>query len=190
MASYGPLLDMWVGDPDHGIGPDVVLTSGIVPVHVEVQAPLWMGLDRVELSESARLVHVWEGDAINPNSILLLSQTWEVHPVGTDGLPRDAWYVAIAMGDSDMSPVFTPIDIPPIQLNDVVIGAVAEIDLGAIDLASAVGEPVVYAKTGAVHPYALTHPIWVDVDGNRDGIGGPFEPLGRVPEWFRGTPAE
>ena len=40
---------------------------------------------------------------------------------------QDSWYVVIAMGNDDLAPVFTPVDIMPVQLQDIVDGAVAEI---------------------------------------------------------------
>lgn len=188
VTTYGPWMNMYVDRPENGLGTQVSV-DGSAEVHVEVQAPRWMQIDRVELYENARLVHVWKGEDLDSDSVLRLSASWSAAPVDEDGDPIDAWYVAMAMGDGDLSPVLTPIDRPPLELTDVVTGALGGIDLGVIDLAAAVGEPVPFPDTGPMFPYAVTNPIWVDFNGE-DAFGNTFLPLGEVPAWFRPTPEE
>jgi hypothetical protein len=96
---------------------------------------------------------------------------------------QDSWYVLIAMGDDDLGPVFTPVDIMPIQLQDIVEGAVTEIDFGGLDLSGLVGAASPVPRTFPVIPYAVTNPIWIDQDG--DG----FDPPGRAP-WLTPPPEE
>lgn len=192
VASYGPLVDFWADEPGNGIGSDVAAQDGQVTLHVEVQAPRWMDVDRVELYENGRMVREWTAAAgeVDPSAVYKLQADHTAHPVGEDGAPADAWYVVVALGEGDLSPMFTPVDVPPIQLNDVVVGALSGLDLGAIPVGDLVGPTPQFPRRFPVHPYALTNPIWVDVDGDRDGDGSPFEPLGKVPGWFRGTPEE
>ena len=93
----------------------------------------------------------------------------------------DAWYVVIAMGSDDLSPLFTPVDIMPIQLQDVIDGAISEIELGSFDLSSFASSGPPVPRTFPVTPFALTNPIWVDKDG--DG----FDPPG-IPVWLTAPP--
>jgi hypothetical protein len=96
---------------------------------------------------------------------------------------KDSWYVVIAMGEDDLSPMFSPVDIMPIQLQDIVNGAIGEINLGPFDLSSFASSGAPIPRTFPVHPFALTNPIWVDKDG--DG----FDPPG-LPDWLIPPPVE
>ena len=77
------------------------------------------------------------------------------------------------MGDDSLEPLFTPVDVPPIQLQDVVSEALVVVPA----LATLAGTALPVPKTGGVLPYALTNPIWVDRDGNG------FQPPG-LPDWL------
>ena len=71
-----------------------------------------------------------------------------------------------------------------IQLQDIVEGAVSEIDFGAFDLSGVVGAASPVPRTFPVYPYAVTNPIWIDKDD--DG----FDPPGRAPWLTRPPEAE
>ena len=44
------------------------------------------------------------------------------------------WFVVIAMGDGDLSPLFSPVEIPPVELQDVVVEALSSVPgVGAFD---------------------------------------------------------
>ena len=150
VASYGPFIDFTL--EDHGLGEEVVVDDGVASLHIEVQAPTWMSVDRVELYENGTLIHEWEG--LDPD-VLKFVQDIDV-PV-----TKDSWFVVIALGDDDLSPVFTPVEYPPVQLQDVVIEALSDIPAIGSFLSPAVPIP----RTGKTLPYALTNPIYVDVDG-------------------------
>ncbi|MCP4867366.1 MAG: PHP domain-containing protein [Proteobacteria bacterium] len=183
VASYGPLIRFTADG--QSIGSDVTASGGTVTLDIEVQAPRWMLVDRVELYENGRMIQEFVGaDVIDADAVVKFDHTFDVTPRDEDGGAQDAWYVVVALGPDDLSPVFTPVDLPKLQLNDIVVGALSEIDLGSLSSAVA-GEGPAIPKTYAVHPYAITNPIWVDVDG-LDG----FHPLGEVPNWMRATPEE
>ena len=61
-----------------------------------------------------------------------------------------------------MAPLFSAVEIPPIQLQDVVIEALSTVPSVASLLDAAIPIP----RSGAVFPYALTNPIYVDADGD------------------------
>jgi hypothetical protein len=94
---------------------------------------------------------------------------------------KDSWYVIVALGQGDLSPVFTAVDIQPIQLQDIVTDALAGVGLDSFL------DPIVpIPRTFPVLPYAITNPIWVDSDGD-----GEFTPPG-LPSWLQAPepPAE
>ena len=101
------------------------------------------------------------------DSTLRLVHTLEHTP------PRDAWYVAIATGDGDMAPIFTPVELPYIPLDQVVGEALGVVGSVSTFLSPAVPIPIEFP----VHPFALTNPIWVDLDG--DGFDAPG-----LPDWL------
>lgn len=151
VASYGPLIRFTANDGEAIVG-DEIEASGSVKLHIEVEAPSWMDVNRVELYQNGTLIHEWTG--LDPD-VLRFAQDYEA-PV-----TKDSWFVVIAMGDGDLSPLFSPVEFPPIQLQDVVIEALSDVPAVGSFLSPATPIP----RTGAVLPYALTNPIYVNVDG-------------------------
>jgi hypothetical protein len=172
VASYGPFIRVGINGWDNGPG-TTVEDGDEVEIHIAVHSPSWFGVDRVELYENGTLIHDWELQGEDP--LIDLATTVNVTPA------QDSWYVVVALGDDDLSPLFTPVDIMPIQLQDIIDGAISEIEIGAFDLSSflATGPPV--PRTFPVTPFALTNPIWVDQAG--DG----FDPPG-LPSWLQAPP--
>jgi hypothetical protein len=164
VASYGPFVQMWVdGQP---IGSEVVPEGGTIELAVEVQAPTWIDVDRVELYENGTLVHEWAVE--ETKDTVRLSETLELTPT------RDAWYVVMVLGDQDLAPVMTPVEMPQIELQMVVTEALAGVEAVGSLLSPAIPIP----RTYPVLPYAVTNPIWVDLQGNG------FEAAG-VPGWMQ-----
>jgi len=165
ITSSGPFVRFWADDPSQTVGSEVVGT-GAVELFVEVQSASWYDVDRVELYENGTLLHSWTIETPNAD-VLNLSETFEVQP------DQDAWYVVMAMGDSDMAPLYTPVEIPPIQLQDVVTEALSSVPSVSSFLSEAPDQP----RAFATYPLALTNPIWIDRDG--DGFDAPG-----LPEWM------
>ena len=172
VASYGPFIRIGVNNWSNGPG-STVEDADAIELHISVQSPSWFDVDRVELYENGTLIHEWELTGDDP----LIDLATTVHHTPE----QDSWYVVIALGDDDLSPLFTPVDIMPIQLQDIIDGAIAEIEIGSFDLSSFAtsGPPV--PRVFPVTPFALTNPIWVDQDG--DG----FDPPG-IPDWLVAPP--
>lgn len=161
VASYGPFVRMWIdGNP---IGSDVV-ASGAVKLELDVQAPRWIAVDRVELYENGTLIREWPVE--ETTDVMRFSETIELTPA------KDSWYVAVAAGDGDLAPIFTPVEIPYIELQSVVTEALAGVESVSSLLDPAIPIPRQYT----IRPYALTNPIWIDRDGN--GFDAPG-----VPAW-------
>ncbi|MEQ1567689.1 MAG: CehA/McbA family metallohydrolase [Myxococcota bacterium] len=159
VASYGPFVRMWIdGQP---IGSELV-SDGEVELLLDVQAPAWVAVDRVELYENGVLIREW--DVPDTTDVMRFSETIALTPT------RDAWYVAAVMGDGDLAPVFTPVEIPYVDLQSVVTEALA----GVETLAGLIDPAVPFPREFAIAPYALTNPIWVDRAG--DGFDAPGLP--------------
>jgi hypothetical protein len=188
VPSYGPLIRMSIDGA--GIGEDVSSTTGTAVLSLEVQAPRWMRVDRVELYENATLIREYTGSEMSTDAVIKLQVDTEVQPRDEAGNPVDAWYVAIAIGDQDLSPLFTAIELPKLEFSDVILGAVGAFDLGGLDASGFAGRPPAFPKTYPILPYAFTNPIWLDVNGDADGNGLAFEALGGMPAWFRPAPDE
>lgn len=165
VASYGPFIRFWANDEAAVVG-DTLVDADAVTLGIEVQSPDWFDVDRVELYENGTLIQEWEIDGPQDGSIDLTTDL-EVNPSG------DAWYVVIALGQDPLDFLYTPVEIPPIQLQDVVTDALSSVPA----VSSFLGPAVPIPRTFPILPYALTNPIWVD----RDGDG--FDPPG-LPDWL------
>ncbi|RME21951.1 MAG: hypothetical protein D6798_16965, partial [Deltaproteobacteria bacterium] len=165
VASYGPFIRFWADTPDQGIGSTVV-SSDVVDLHIEVQSPSWFDVERVEVYGNGELIAEYTVPTPNSDTLNLSEQL----PVDPD---QDTWYVVIAMGSGDMGPVFTPVEIPPVQLQDVVVDALQ----GVPSVGTLLDEAWPIPRAFPVHPFAVTNPIWID----RDGDG--FDPPG-LPAWL------
>lgn len=159
VASYGPFIRFWADD---GMIGDEIASEGTVEFTIEVQAPSWMGTDRIEFYENGTLIREI---AIEPTSdSLRYLETFE-HEV-----TEDAWYVVIVTSDDDLAPLFSPVEIPYIPLEEVVTEALSGVP--AVGNLLTAAEP--WPRTYPIHPYAVTNPIWVDLDG--DGWDAPGLP--------------
>jgi hypothetical protein len=164
--SYGPFVRFYADDEKNGPGSTVEGVASTT-LHVHVETPTWFHTDRVELYENGELIHEWELE--DNGSVVNLDTAVSVTPT------KDSWYVVLAAGNGDVGPVFTPVDYPRLQLQDIVLEALALTGLEAI--ASYLDPPVPRPRTFPVHPLAITNPIRVDLAG--DG----FDPPG-IPAWL------
>jgi hypothetical protein len=162
LTTYGPFVRFVANDV--AIMGDELEVSGDVEFFIEVQSPTWFDVHRVEVYRNGELVH--EIEATN-NDIVNVSETW------TDTPDQDSWYVVIVMGNDSLEPLFTPVEYAPVQLQDVVIEALGEVDAVADLLSAAPPLP----RTFPVYPFALTNPIYVNVDGGEWTAPG-------IPAWL------
>jgi hypothetical protein len=165
VLSYGPFISLYA-EGDQPIGSEISVDDGVVTLDIEVRSPSWFDVDRVELYENGTQIQSWTVTTPNVDTVNFLAS---VDIAGE----ADAWYVVIAVGNDSLEPLFTPVDIPPIQLQDVVAEAITVVPA----LAALAGDPVPIPRDGAVVPFAMTNPIWVDRDG------GGFDAPG-LPEWL------
>ncbi|MBK9371883.1 MAG: CehA/McbA family metallohydrolase [Deltaproteobacteria bacterium] len=164
ITSSGPFV-RFSANGDTNIG-GTVTGAGEVTFNIEVSSPTWFDVSRVELYRNGTLIEEWAIETPNAD-IVNLSTTFADTP------DVDAWYVVIAMGESDLYPLFTPTDYPPVQLQDVVFEALSTVPAVGGLLSTLPPMP----RSGPTYPYALTNPIWVDLDG--DGFDAPG-----LPSWL------
>jgi len=160
ITTNGPLLELPVGQGTTG---DTV-TGPQTQARVRVRTASWDKVDRV-------IVYV--------NGLIVLDQAIPI----TDGddyevmvplaLTRDSWVVAEVTGSVNMFPVVTPVEFPPLEASVLITALSSGLDLSSLPLAS----PLVPDTTHVVTPYAITNPIWIDLDGN--GWTAPLPALGR-----------
>jgi hypothetical protein len=165
VLSYGPFIRFYADDEKNGPGTTLERVASPT-LHVHVETPTWFHTDRVELYENGELIHEWELD--DNGSVVNLDTSLTVTPT------KDSWYVVLAAGSGDVGPVFTPVDYPRLQLQDIVLDALALTGLDAI--ADYLDPPVPRPRTFPIYPLAITNPIRVDLSG--DG----FDPPG-IPAW-------
>ena len=181
VASYGPFVRFDIDGVEMGQPRDALheVTSGkAVQVRIHVQSPLWFDVDRVELYRNSQVIMAWEScdrTPEDPDCIALPNDTVEnLAVVFADVPPGDAWYVVTAVGvrGKDMAPVYSS---QPLAR----FGFVESLD--SLFEALPVGFGGGGAKAATVHstlPYAITNPIYVDVDGD-----GWTPPAGDPPPW-------
>jgi hypothetical protein len=86
---------------------------------------------------------------------------------------RDTVLVAEALGTESMFPVITPQEDPPASIGDALSGIAAGMNLGGtFGGGDGIIAPTYVEK---VTPYALTNPIWLDIDAS-----GSWDPPGNL----------
>jgi hypothetical protein len=73
-----------------------------------------------------------------------------------------------------MFPVLTPTEFPPLDATVIIKALSVGLDLSSLPLTAKLKPSHVHVQT----PYAITNPIWIDVDGN--GWTSPRPPLPRT----------
>ncbi len=153
VASYGPFIRFTANDGAATVGDELEDTDGTLDLHIEVEAPSWIPVDRVELYRNGTLLHEWEG--LDPDVVKFVQDIRVT-------VEKDSWFVVMAVGDGDLAPLFSPVEMPPVQLSDVVTDALG--DIPAVSSLLSPGVPI--PRSGAVVPFALTNPIFVRFDGD------------------------
>ncbi len=198
--TYGPFIEFEIeGDGSTGgLGDTVIDDDGIVDLHIRVQSATWFDVDRIEVFQNGVMVCAIESDhtcgdpadnygLFHPNEHVVnfdgsveidLTDWWfKAMPdddIPADPVPLDSWFAVVAMGDSSVEPVVTPVTREPIRVSDVLSGAMGELRfedmsgiLGSIDIGLGASFHVVFD----IMPWAITNAIWVDtwVDVDDDG---------------------
>jgi hypothetical protein len=172
LTTNAPFLEMTVGD--HMVGDEFAAPGGSVDVALRVRAPSWARVDRLILYANSAIV---ADQAIPANQ----GTDYQVHV--RLSLARDSWVVAEATGPDNMFPALTPTEFPPLDATVLIKALAVGLDLSALPLTSSLRPSRIHIQT----PYAITNPIWIDVDGNgwtppKPPLGRTFAPAGRSPD--------
>lgn len=167
IASYGPFIRASIDGKTFG-----EITSaqkgGKKELDLLVQTPDWFGVDRVEVYMNGHIIRVIGNDK-GPKVID------DVKGKVTFDVPdRDSWVVVAAMGLDDqnqMRPMILDIPYGEVQLSALAAGAFADVPVVNTILKAAPTIP----DWSPIIPYAITNPIYLDVDGNGryDAPNGP-----------------
>jgi hypothetical protein len=165
IATNAPFIDMHVGTAMIG---DTVVQSGPVNVKITVDSPSWAKANHL-------IVYASGGQIIAdmPITGTHFDTTVTFTPA------KDSWVVAEVTGTDNMFPVLTPTEFPPLDAT-IIINALTQ-GLNGLDLASLpIANPIKPVRVHTSTPYAITNPIWIDVDGNGWTPPGPPLPMRRT----------
>lgn len=174
VASFGPFIEFYAqNDKSLTVGSTITPDgSGNVALNIDIQAPTWISVDRVEIYEN--------GVLIEEVSVPATSETLRYSNTHTYTPSKDSWYVVIVVGaeGSDLAPLFTNVERDAIQLQDVITNALGDSSAVPSLLTDFLVPYPPIPRSHPVLPMALTNPIWVDVNGDGD-----FTPPG-LPSWL------
>ena len=144
--------------------------SANVEVDIHVRAPSWAPVDHL-------VVYTNSGAIVADIAITTGTDfTTKVMVAPT----QDAWVVAEVRGSSNMFPVLSATEFPPLDVSAIIGALAVGIDLSSLPITAKLQPQRLHFST----PYAITNPIWIDHDG--DGkFTAPLPPLATTP---RATP--
>jgi len=164
ITTNAPFLEITIGD--HRVGDTVSVPGGSVDVGIRVRTPSWAKVDHLVVYANSQVV----ADQAIPAGQATDYQT-SVHL----NLVADSWVVAEVTGSGNLFPVVSAIEFPPLDATVIIKALAVGLDLSSLPLTSKLAPSHVHITT----PYAITNPIWIDVDGN--GWTPPKPPLPRTP---------
>lgn len=152
-VTNGPIVTATVDG--QGPGSTAVNASGLFRLQVKVEAAPWVDVTKVVVRRGGR------DQGKRPEIAATIDVPPSTEPVRLEhtqlftGVPDDSYFVVEVFGEKSMWPVFTPYEVPSLQISDAVsvIG-------GAFGFGSTYGkyEP---QQAQVVKPYAFTNPIWL-----------------------------
>lgn len=154
VATNGPFLDLTVNG--QGLGSTVVASDGKIDVHILVKAAPWVDVKRVTVYRGGRdqVKRPFVLEVIEvPSTRDLIRLDVTRHYAG---IPDGSFVVVDAAGDESMWPVFTPHEVPSLQLTDAV-GVIG----GAFGFGNTYGKYLPQLEN-QVTPYGFTNAIFID----------------------------
>lgn len=156
VATNGPILDMTVNG--QGLGTTVVAGDGEIDVHVTVKAAPWVDIKRVTIRRGNTTGPVRPPDVLkvidvttSRDEVVRFDETLHF-----SGIADNSFIVAEAAGDESMWPVFTPYEVPSLEISDAV-GVIG----GAFGFGPTFGKYKPTMKQ-TVTPFGFTNPVFVN----------------------------
>lgn len=162
ITTNGPFVEITTATGKIG---DTV-TGGSQSLAVRVRAPSWAKVDTLVIYSNSQVLQTLQIPA---------AQATDFQTTINVSVAQDAWVVAEVTGQSNMFPVLSPTEFPPLDATVIIQALSVGLDLSSLPIASSLKPNRVHQST----PYAITNPIWIDVDGN--GWTPPKQPLPRKP---------
>lgn len=159
-TTTGPFIDFTINDGQ--VGETVTATGNKLKLHVKVQTASWLAANRVEIYRNGLLIKVLTA---NPDKAQIVDFDEQIE-LDTPG--EDSWFVVVAMGNSEahfLRPLYVTAPFGLLQIPKLIELTAATFPLLNIVLGGGGADPVVPDFFPMI-PYALTNPIFVDVDGN------------------------
>jgi len=152
ITTNAPFLEMKIGTAI--IGDTTVVSGGRAEVRIRVRAPSWAKVDRLIVYSNA--------GAVVATVPIPAGQGEDFETVVPLTLARDSWVVAEVTGTQNMFPVVSPVEYPPLDATVIITALSAGLDLSSLPLASNLKPELIHQT----RPFAITNPIWIDIDGN------------------------
>ncbi|MBE2252879.1 MAG: carboxypeptidase regulatory-like domain-containing protein [Myxococcus sp.] len=152
-VTNGPLVSATIDE--QGPGSTVVNANGVFRMRIKVEAAPWIDVTRVVVRRGGRD----QGKRPETAATIEVPPSTETlrleHVQLFTGVPDDSFFVVEVFGEKSMWPVFSPYEVPSLQISDAV-GVIG----GSFGFGSTYGkyEP---QQAQIVKPYAFTNPIWV-----------------------------
>ena len=162
VATNAPLIEMTLGTAMIG---DTTSHPGRADLQIKVSAPSWAQADHLIVYSNGGAIVADLPIPNTPGQPTSFTQTVSFTPT------VDSWVVAEATGSANMFPVNSATEIPPLDATVIIQALSIGLDLSSLPIASNL-KPI---RTHISTPYAMTNPIWVDVDGG--GWTPPQPPL-------------
>lgn len=156
IVTNAPFIDMKIGSAIPG---DQISLPGAISIAIHVSAPSWAPVNHL---------------TIYANSKVISDQAITTGTDFTTSIPftptADTWVVAEVSGVSNMFPVNSPTEFPPLDVSAIITALSSGIDLSALPITSNLKPQKLHFSK----PYAITNPIWIDA--NSDGQFTPPKP--------------
>jgi len=166
LSTSGPFVTVGIGDA--GPGETTTVSGDSAVLDIRIQTPSWFGVDRVEIYRNGRLEKVLYTQDVggadgvlsgDPADIVDFEGSVEMETQG-----EDSWFVVVASGLNDenlLAPVYTT---PP--FGALLLAEIMTMAFGVL-LPEGIAFPTqsLIPDDFPVVPYAITNPIFVDVDG-------------------------
>ncbi|MEO8704281.1 MAG: CehA/McbA family metallohydrolase, partial [Kofleriaceae bacterium] len=127
--------------------------TGPQTITITVKSPSWAPVDTLIVYSNSAVLRTF---AIPAGQGENFEVSIDVAPAG------DAWVVAEVTGKGNMFPVLSPTEFPPLDATVLIQSLSVGLDLSSLPLTSNLKPKNTHIST----PYAITNPIWIDVDGN------------------------
>jgi hypothetical protein len=153
-VTNGPFIEVTVNGK--GLGEEVVAPDGMIEVMIKVQAVPWVDVRHVVIKRGGkdqfqRPVVLDSFDIAASTDVVRFQKTKSY-----SNIPDNSFLVVEVSGEKSMWPVFTPHEVPPIQISDAV-GVIG----GSFGFGNKFGRyhP---SPINVVRPFGFTNPIWIN----------------------------